>query len=66
MFHINETSGCITLQSLPIHLKREIFNIKVRVSMCFMFIRVVYITYFLMNSTTGNDSSMKGPISLVF
>lgn len=34
--------------------------------MCFMFIHVVYIAYFLMNSTIGNDSSMKGPISLVF
>lgn len=32
VFHINKTSGCITLQRLPIHLKREIFNIKVRVS----------------------------------
>uniref|UniRef100_A0A674NB15 Photoreceptor cadherin n=1 Tax=Takifugu rubripes TaxID=31033 RepID=A0A674NB15_TAKRU len=28
VFHINKTSGCITLQRLPINLKREIFNIK--------------------------------------
>lgn len=32
VFHINRTSGLITLQTLPIFLKREIFNIKVRVS----------------------------------
>ncbi|XP_029691109.1 cadherin-related family member 1a isoform X1 [Takifugu rubripes] len=32
VFHINKTSGCITLQRLPINLKREIFNIKVRAS----------------------------------
>uniref|UniRef100_A0A3Q3WW03 Cadherin-related family member 1 n=1 Tax=Mola mola TaxID=94237 RepID=A0A3Q3WW03_MOLML len=32
VFYINKTSGCITLQSLPIYLKREIFNIKVRAS----------------------------------
>lgn len=32
VFHINRTSGLITLQTLPIYLKREIFNIKVRVS----------------------------------
>eukprot|EP00066_Takifugu_rubripes_P002272 XP_003964095.1 PREDICTED: cadherin-related family member 1-like [Takifugu rubripes] len=32
VFHINKTSGCITLQRLPIYLKREIFNIKVRAS----------------------------------
>lgn len=32
VFHINRTSGLITLQALPIFLKREIFNIKVRVS----------------------------------
>lgn len=32
VFFINKTSGCITLQTLPIYLKREIFNIKVRVS----------------------------------
>lgn len=33
VFHMNKTSGCITLQTLPIYLKREIFNIKVRVSL---------------------------------
>ncbi|XP_068597553.1 cadherin-related family member 1a [Brachionichthys hirsutus] len=32
VFHVNETSGCITLQILPVHLKREIFNIQVRAS----------------------------------
>uniref|UniRef100_A0A671Y1D3 Cadherin-related family member 1 n=1 Tax=Sparus aurata TaxID=8175 RepID=A0A671Y1D3_SPAAU len=32
VFHINKTSGCITLLTLPIYLKREIFNIKVKVS----------------------------------
>ncbi|XP_039995672.1 cadherin-related family member 1 [Xiphias gladius] len=32
VFSINETSGTITLQTLPIYLKREIFNIKVRAS----------------------------------
>uniref|UniRef100_A0A4W6E9G4 Cadherin-related family member 1 n=1 Tax=Lates calcarifer TaxID=8187 RepID=A0A4W6E9G4_LATCA len=30
VFSINKTSGCITLLTLPIYLKREIFNIKVR------------------------------------
>uniref|UniRef100_A0AAQ5XSG2 Photoreceptor cadherin n=1 Tax=Amphiprion ocellaris TaxID=80972 RepID=A0AAQ5XSG2_AMPOC len=32
VFSINRTSGLITLLTLPIHLKREIFNIKVRAS----------------------------------
>uniref|UniRef100_A0A668V350 Photoreceptor cadherin n=1 Tax=Oreochromis aureus TaxID=47969 RepID=A0A668V350_OREAU len=32
VFSINKTSGCITLLTLPIYLKREIFNIKVRAS----------------------------------
>uniref|UniRef100_A0A671XYE8 Cadherin-related family member 1 n=1 Tax=Sparus aurata TaxID=8175 RepID=A0A671XYE8_SPAAU len=32
VFHINKTSGCITLLTLPIYLKREIFNIKVKAS----------------------------------
>ncbi|XP_068183992.1 cadherin-related family member 1a [Antennarius striatus] len=32
VFYINKTSGCIILQTLPIHLKREIFNIQVRAS----------------------------------
>ncbi|XP_022068030.1 cadherin-related family member 1 [Acanthochromis polyacanthus] len=32
VFGINRTSGLITLLTLPIHLKREIFNIKVRAS----------------------------------
>ncbi|XP_074502029.1 cadherin-related family member 1a isoform X2 [Sebastes fasciatus] len=32
VFSINKTSGCITLLVLPIHLKREIFNIKVKAS----------------------------------
>ncbi|XP_051282980.1 cadherin-related family member 1 isoform X1 [Dicentrarchus labrax] len=32
VFHINKTSGCITLLSQPMYLKREIFNIKVRAS----------------------------------
>lgn len=32
VFKINKTSGRITLLRLPIFLKREIFNIKVRVS----------------------------------
>lgn len=32
VFSINKTSGCITLLTLPIYLRREIFNIKVRVS----------------------------------
>ncbi|KAI3363237.1 hypothetical protein L3Q82_011867, partial [Scortum barcoo] len=30
VFSINKTSGCITLLTLPIYLKREIFNIKVK------------------------------------
>ncbi|XP_008427754.1 cadherin-related family member 1a isoform X1 [Poecilia reticulata] len=30
VFGINKTSGCISLLVAPIHLKREIFNIKVR------------------------------------
>ncbi|XP_075933344.1 cadherin-related family member 1a [Anarhichas minor] len=30
VFSINKTSGCITLLILPIYLKREIFNIKVK------------------------------------
>lgn len=38
VFYINRTSGVITLQTLPIFLKREIFNIKVRVSYSNMFI----------------------------
>ncbi|XP_017283435.1 cadherin-related family member 1 isoform X2 [Kryptolebias marmoratus] len=32
VFGINETSGCISLLSPPVYLKREIFNIKVRAS----------------------------------
>ncbi|XP_049456507.1 cadherin-related family member 1 [Epinephelus fuscoguttatus] len=32
VFSINRSSGCITLLSLPMFLKREIFNIKVRAS----------------------------------
>ncbi|XP_030604006.1 cadherin-related family member 1a isoform X3 [Archocentrus centrarchus] len=32
VFSINKTSGCITLLTLPIYLKREVFNIKVRAS----------------------------------
>uniref|UniRef100_A0A3Q3Q9T7 Cadherin-related family member 1 n=1 Tax=Monopterus albus TaxID=43700 RepID=A0A3Q3Q9T7_MONAL len=32
VFSINKTSGCITLMTFPIYLKREIFNIKVRAS----------------------------------
>uniref|UniRef100_A0A3B4U9G3 Photoreceptor cadherin n=1 Tax=Seriola dumerili TaxID=41447 RepID=A0A3B4U9G3_SERDU len=32
VFSINKTSGCITLVTLPIYLRREIFNIKVRAS----------------------------------
>ncbi|XP_069548668.1 cadherin-related family member 1a [Brachyistius frenatus] len=32
VFSINKTSGVITLLTLPIYLKREIFNIKVRAS----------------------------------
>ncbi|XP_068424583.1 cadherin-related family member 1a [Clinocottus analis] len=32
VFSINKTSGCITLLSLPVYLKREIFNIKVKAS----------------------------------
>lgn len=32
VFHINKTTGRITLLTLPMYLKREIFNIKVRVS----------------------------------
>lgn len=32
VFHLNKTSGLITLQTLPMFLKREIFNIKIRVS----------------------------------
>ncbi|KAM9364967.1 cadherin-related family member 1a [Pholidichthys leucotaenia] len=32
VFSIDKTSGCITLLTLPIYLKREIFNIKVRAS----------------------------------
>ncbi|XP_034408393.1 cadherin-related family member 1 [Cyclopterus lumpus] len=32
VFSINKTSGCITLLTLPIYLKREIFNIKVKAS----------------------------------
>ncbi|XP_037542730.1 cadherin-related family member 1 [Nematolebias whitei] len=32
VFYINKTSGCISLLSPPINLKREIFNIKVRAS----------------------------------
>lgn len=39
VFHINRTSGLITLQTLPMFLKREIFNIKVRVSCSNMFIK---------------------------
>lgn len=39
VFHINRTSGVITLQTLPIFLKREIFNIKVRVSCSNMLIK---------------------------
>ncbi|KAG7511650.1 cadherin-related family member 1-like [Solea senegalensis] len=30
VFSINKTTGCITLLTLPSHLKKEIFNIKVR------------------------------------
>ncbi|XP_031161981.1 cadherin-related family member 1 isoform X1 [Sander lucioperca] len=32
VFSINKTSGCITLLTLPMYLKREIFNIKVKAS----------------------------------
>ncbi|KAG8000140.1 Cadherin-related family member 1 [Nibea albiflora] len=32
VFRINKTTGCITLLSLPIYLRREIFNIKVKAS----------------------------------
>ncbi|XP_034754678.1 cadherin-related family member 1 isoform X2 [Etheostoma cragini] len=32
VFRINKTSGCITLLTLPMYLKREIFNIKVKAS----------------------------------
>uniref|UniRef100_A0A7N6BWY3 Photoreceptor cadherin n=1 Tax=Anabas testudineus TaxID=64144 RepID=A0A7N6BWY3_ANATE len=32
VFHINKTTGRITLLTLPMYLKREIFNIKVRAS----------------------------------
>ncbi|TDH01323.1 hypothetical protein EPR50_G00178960 [Perca flavescens] len=32
VFSINKTSGCITLLTPPIYLKREIFNIKVKAS----------------------------------
>ncbi|TMS04352.1 Cadherin-related family member 1 [Larimichthys crocea] len=31
-FRINKTTGCITLLTLPIYLRREIFNIKVKAS----------------------------------
>ncbi len=40
VFSINKTSGCITLLTSPIYLKREIFNIKVKVS-CSSFIHSV-------------------------
>ncbi|XP_035027697.1 cadherin-related family member 1 isoform X1 [Hippoglossus stenolepis] len=32
VFSINKTSGCITLLTFPMYLKREVFNIKVRAS----------------------------------
>ncbi|KAM8851649.1 cadherin-related family member 1a isoform 1-T1 [Synchiropus picturatus] len=32
VFSINRTSGCITLLTLPMYLKREIFNVKVKAS----------------------------------
>uniref|UniRef100_A0A8D2ZG40 Cadherin-related family member 1 n=1 Tax=Scophthalmus maximus TaxID=52904 RepID=A0A8D2ZG40_SCOMX len=60
VFSINRTSGHITLLTFPMYLKREIFNIKVRVSCTsFMVIRVVDL-----NNNPPTFYGEKGPQSM--